>query len=55
MNDLVEALKEEKEREIYKSQQIENLFKCQQVEIESKSSIIRQFELVLRFFFYKLD
>ncbi len=46
MNEIVDVLKEEKEQSEYKLQQYENLIKCQKVEIESKYSLLRQFELV---------
>jgi hypothetical protein len=46
MNEIVDALKEEKEQSEYKLHQYENLMKCQKVEIDSKCSLLRQFELV---------
>ena len=46
MNEIVDVLKEEKEQTEYKLQQYDNLIKCQKVEIESKCSLLRQFELV---------
>ncbi len=50
MNDIVEALEEEKDRERHRIQQAENLLKCQRSEIESKTSMIKQFELVSKLF-----
>ncbi len=46
MSEVVEGLKEEKEQTDYKLQQYENIIKCQKLEIESKSSILKQLELV---------
>ena len=51
MNEIVEGLKGEKEQEIHKIQQFENLIKCQKLEIESKLSMVKQCELVIHFFF----
>ena len=42
----MENLKSQKEQSEYKLEQYENLIKCQRLEIESKSSLVRQFELV---------
>ena len=46
MNEIVENLKSQREQSEYKLEQYENLIKCQRLEIESKSSLVRQFELV---------
>ena len=55
MNDVVENLKIEKDQVEYKLQQYENLFECQKLEIESKSSLLKQFDFVrkqkLNFFY----
>ena len=46
MNDVVENLKLEKDQVEYKLQQYENLLECQKLEIESKSSLLKQFDFV---------
>lgn len=46
MSEMVETLKEEKDQKNYKLHQLENMLKCQKHEIESKSSLLKQFELV---------
>ncbi len=50
---MVEKLKGEKEQAEFKLHQFENLIKCQRVEIESKSTLLKQFELVIKK--YNLD
>lgn len=44
MSDLVNNLKDDKEQAEFKLEQFENLTKCQKLEIESKSSLIKQLE-----------
>ena len=46
MNEIVDTLKEDKEQIEFKLQKYENLIKCQKLEIESKSSLLKQYELV---------
>ena len=50
MCEIVEGLKDEKDEAQYKLHQFENLTKCQKLEIESKSSMLKQFELVILLF-----
>lgn len=50
MNETVTTLKDQKEQVEYKLQQYENLIKCQKLDIESKASLIKQFELVCSFY-----
>ena len=45
MNEIVDTLKEDKEQIEFKLQKYENLIKCQKLEIESKSSLLKQYEL----------
>ena len=49
LNKTISSLNEEKEQSLYKLQQFENLLKCQRLEIESKTSLIKQIELVSTF------
>jgi hypothetical protein len=46
MNGIVDSLKESKEQIEFKLQKFENLIKCQKLEIESKSNLLKQHELV---------
>ena len=47
MNEIVENLKIEKDQIEYKLQQYENQLECQRLEIESKSSLLKQFDFVI--------
>lgn len=47
MNMIVDEMKSKLEQFEHKIQQLENINKCQQLEIESKQSILRQYELVI--------
>lgn len=49
MNEIVDSLKENKEQMEFKLQKYENLIKCQKLELESKSSLLKQYELVSLF------
>jgi hypothetical protein len=49
MNEIVDNLKEEKEQIEFKLQKFENLIKCQKLEIESKSNLLKQYELVNKY------
>lgn len=46
MSELVNKLKEEKDQVDYKLEQMESQARCQKMEIESKSLLIKQLELV---------
>lgn len=46
MNDLVDELKQNKEEMEYKLLKYEDIIKCQKLEIDSKSSLIKKFEFV---------
>jgi uncharacterized protein (UPF0276 family) len=52
MNEIVENLKIEKDQIEYKLQQYENQLECQKLEIESKSSLLKQFDFVIYQFYY---
>ena len=47
MNDVVENLKVEKDQLLYKLQQYDNVIDCQKLEIESKASLLKQFDFVI--------
>ena len=47
MNMIVDEMKSKLEQFEHKIQQLENINKCQQLEIESKQSILRQYELLI--------
>ena len=47
MTDLVDDLKQNKEEIEYKLVQFEDIIKCQKLDIESKSNLIKKFELVI--------
>ena len=49
MNEIVDSLKEDKEQIEFKLQKFENLIKCQKLEIESKSNLLKQYELVNKY------
>jgi hypothetical protein len=45
---MVNAFKGEKDQFDYKLQQYENVIKCQKLEIDSKTSLIKQFDLKIQ-------
>ncbi len=49
MSEIVQNFKEEKDQIEYKLKQFDNLIKCQRHEIESKTALLKQFDLVRKF------
>jgi hypothetical protein len=50
MNDLVDELKQNKEEIEYKLVKYEDIIKCQKLEIETKTNLIKKFEFVSFYF-----